>query len=126
MAWERLPPIKPKIHGCLHAPMQEELEMDEIIAVGFGDAHVEKDGEIVYREPTQAEIDEADEADYFEGNIDIHKKSLFWSVQDAENEAAKDPDHDWRIVLYAPLRGRTFQRHGKDKWVLIEENMGFA
>lgn len=82
--------------------------MDEIIAVGFGDAHVEKDGEIIYSEPTE---------------YDGHS---FWTVQDAENEAMKDPDHDWRIALYAPLRGRTFQRQGKSKWVLVEEDMGFA
>jgi len=77
MSWTKLPPIKPKMHGCFLAPMQEELAMDEIIAVGFGDAHVEKDGEIIYSEPTE------------------HGKHSFWTVQDAENEAMKDPDHDW-------------------------------
>lgn len=117
MSWTKLPQIKPTMHGCFHAPMQQELEMDEIIAVGFGDAHVEKDGEIVYRGPTDCDIEQA------EGDEVL---SLYWSVQDAENEALKDPDHDWRIVLYAPLRGRTFQRQGEGKWVLVDENEGFA
>lgn len=112
MSWERLPPIKPKIRRCFHAKMEERLEMDEIIAVGFGDAHVEKDGKIIYREPTEYNIQEV--------VTDDDASNPFWLVQDAENEAAKDPDHDWRIVLYSPLRGRVFQRHGKDKWVLIE------
>ena len=43
-----------------------------------------------------------------------------------ENEALKDPDHDWRVVLDGPLRGRTFQRHDVGKWVLVSENDGFA
>ena len=116
--WEKKERLKPKMHGCLHATMQEILDMDEIIAVGFGDAHVEKDGEIIYHEPAKWELDEVEAVEDFE--------SLFWTVQDAENEAMKDPDHDWRIVLYAPLRGRVFQRQEPGKWYLIEEDQGFA
>ena len=118
MSWERLPPITPKKRGCAFALMQDKLEMDEIIAVGFGDAHVEKDGKIIYREPAEYEIQQAVTND--------DALNLYWSVQDAENEALKDPDHDWRIVLYGPLRGRVFQRHGESEWVLVKENMGFA
>ena len=44
----------------------------------------------------------------------------------AEELAAADPDHDWRIVLYGPLSGRTYQRHATGEWVLIEQSMGFA
>ena len=106
--WEKKERLKPKMRGCFHAPMQEVLDMDEIIAVGFGDAHVSKDNKIVYCEPSE----------YEPQNI--------WTVQDAENEALKDPDHDWRIVLYAPLRGRVFQRQEPGKWYLIEEDQGFA
>ena len=108
MSWTKEPPIKPTIHGCALAPMQEILDMDELITVGFGNAHVEKDGEIIYQEPTE------------------YENQNFWTVQDAENEALKDPDHDWRIVLYAPLRGRVFQRQEPGKWYLISENRGFA
>ena len=108
MAWTKLQPIKARQRGCVFAPMFEEALLDEIISVGFGDAHVEKDGEIIYREPTE------------------YEEHDFWTFRDAENEALKDPDHDWRVVLYAPLRGRVFQRQGISKWLLVEENQGFA
>ena len=106
--WEEKQRIKAKMRGCALAPMQDTLDMDALIAVGFGDAHVEKDGEIIYHEPTE------------------YEPQNFWTVQEAENEALKDPDHDWRIILYAPLRGRVFQRQEPGKWYLIEENQGFA
>ena len=106
--WEKKPPIKAKMIGCALAPIHDVAPMDEIIAVGFGDAHVEKDGETIYREPTE------------------YEEQDFWTFQDAENEALKDPDHDWRVVLYAPLRGRVFQRQEPGKWYLIEEDQGFA
>ncbi len=105
---EKKPPIKAKMIGCALAPIFDVAPMDEIIAVGFGDAHVEKDGEIIYRESTE------------------YEEQDFWTFQDAENEALKDPDHDWRVVLYAPLRGRIFQRQEPGKWYLIEEDHGFA
>ena len=28
--------------------------------------------------------------------------------------------------LYLPLRGATYQRQGKGRWVLVAENQGFA
>ena len=48
------------------------------------------------------------------------------TVAEAEVIAAKDPEHDWRIVLYGPLRGSTYQRHAVRHWVLVEKNEGFA
>ena len=45
---------------------------------------------------------------------------------DAEMLAAKDPNHDWRIVLHGPLSGRTYQRHGPGRWMLVEKSEGFA
>lgn len=109
MSWKKLEPILPKMRGCLNCgTLIQEAPMDMTIAVGFGEATVKKDGEIIYSEPCE------------------YEEQNFWTVQDAENEAEKDPDHDWRIALYAPLRGRVFQRHEKGKWILVEENMGFA
>lgn len=109
MTWTKQPPIKGTIHGCLHNPVYDVAPMDMEIAVGFGYAIVTKDGEKVYEE-----------------RIADIAKLPYWTVQDAENEALKDPDHDWRIELYAPLYGRTFQRQGDGEWVLIGENEGFA
>lgn len=110
MSWTKLDPILPKIMGCLNCGrLIQQAPMDMLIAVGFGEAKVTKNGETVYSE------------------LNCHEDTeKFWTVQDAENEALKDPDHDWRIILFAPLRGKTFQRHGDGNWVLVEENMGFA
>ena len=33
---------------------------------------------------------------------------------------------DWRIVLHGPLSGRTYQRHGPGRWMLVEKSEGFA
>lgn len=111
--WEIKPPIKAKIMGCANCgTLMDTLPLDYSIVVGFGDAHVQKDDEIIYSEPLYETQEQWE--------------SECWTVQDAENETLKDPDHDWRIVLYAPLRGRTFQRQGEGNWVLIEENLGFA
>lgn len=107
--WKKLDPIIPKQRGCVTCgTLVQEATMDMLIGVGFGDAHVERDGEIIYQEDCG----------------DTMQK--LWTFQDAENEALKDPDHDWRVVLFGPLRGRTFQRHGEGKWVLVEENGGFV
>lgn len=43
-----------------------------------------------------------------------------------ENEARKEPDIEWIAQVDLPLRNATYQRHGKNTWVLIEKGMGFA
>jgi len=83
--------------------------MTMMIAVGFGDAIVTKDDEIIYSESQDAE-----------GWDD------FWTTQTAENEARKDPDHEWIIDMQGPLQGRTYMRVGEDNWMLIDSNKGFA
>ena len=105
MTWTREKPIHGKIRGCFHNPVYDEAPPYMLIAVGFGEAKVTKDGETVYKQPTE------------DGEI--------WDVAEAEKLASADPDHDWRIVLNAPLYGRTFQRQD-GHWLLIEENRGFA
>lgn len=106
--WEKKEPIKGGFGGCMHCGYQYDVApMDMLIAVGFGYAAVTKDGEPVYEE------------------CNIEDESEFWTTQDAEDLARKDPDHDWRIILEAPLSGRTYQRHGEDKWMLIAKNPGF-
>jgi hypothetical protein len=81
-----------------------------VIAVGFGFAACTKDGQVVLEEP---QGDDTDWDDYPTG-------------ADAENLAAADPDHDWRIQIEGPLSGRTYQRQGEGNWVLVEQNVGFA
>lgn len=110
MSWEKLEPIKATISGCLTCgELVEQASMDMVIAVGCGYAALLKDDVEIYSECQ-----------------DIHNEDPNWTFQDAENEALKDPDHDWRVVLDGPLRGRTFQRHDVGKWVLVSENDGFA
>jgi hypothetical protein len=108
--WKRVEPYKGKVHqGCLNCPpVLDVAPMDTIVAVGFGSAEIMRDGDVVYAE-------------------NPHAKGLhFRRLRSFERMAAKDPDHDWRLILDAPLRSRTYQRHGEKKWVLIASGLGFA
>lgn len=112
-SWVKLPFVgEMKGNPCLHCPdPKAELHAEAIIAVGFGDAHLERDGEILWDETTNGEgLDWGD----------------MMTCARAESMAAKDPNHDWRIVLNGPLHGETYQRHGNGKWVCVEQNEGFA
>lgn len=83
--------------------------MDMIISVGFGEAYVTKDGEEIYNEM----------------NVPVTSDD-YWTVQDAEDYASKEPNHVYKIIMYAPLHGETYQRNNKGEWVLINTNRGFA
>lgn len=110
--WEKLPGIKGGSGGCLHCGYQHStLPVNDnfIIAVGFGDASLTKGNETVYKEQTDPE----------------HWEDVITSSK-AEEIAAADPDHDWRIHLIAPLSERHYQRQGEKHWVLYEKGLGFA
>lgn len=108
--WEKLPAIEGKYGGCLNCgPRPSYFPADGIIGVGFGYAALHRDGEPIYLEPNNPE-----------------SESDFMTGAQAEEIAAADPDHDWRIILDGPLSGRTYQRHGSNQWALIEQNQGFA
>jgi len=105
-----LPGIEGGSGGCLHCGHQYALlPMGAEIAVGFGMATLERDGEVIY-----------DEQDVNEETGD------YMTAAKAEEIAAADPNHDWRIHLVAPLSERHYQRQGVEKWVLYEKGMGFA
>ena len=107
--FKKLDPIKSKHIGCLTCDSRAQvLPMDRLIAVGFGSATATKDGKEVYDEQRCLESDD------------------YWTVQDAEKEALKSPESDWRIHLVAPLYERHYQRQDKNYWVLYEEGPGFA
>jgi hypothetical protein len=105
--WKKEKPYTGTIHqGCLNCPPVEQVApMDMVIAVGFGIAQITRDSDFVYSE--------GDEDD-------------FPTLAQFEEMAAADPDHDWRCLLVAPLRGREYQRHDKGKLVLIASDDGFA
>ena len=108
--WQKMPAIRGTFGGCLNCgPRPSHFPAGGLIAVGFGYAALERDGEPVYTEPANAKSG----ADYMTG-------------AQAEAIAAADPDHDWRIVLDAPLSDRVYQRHGAGEWALIEQGTGFA
>lgn len=103
------PPLKGAAFGCLNCgPKPDELPMDAVIAVGFGDASLYRDGERIMGEDPGMDFDDCP------------------TVAQAEAIAAADPDHDWRIMFEAPLSMNEYQRHGKERWVLIRKGMGFA
>ena len=99
-------PIEGGHGGCGNCGYQYNiLPMDSLIAVGFGYAAVTKNEEEIYQETEESNI---------------------WNVMNAEIEARKEPDNDWRIHLIAPLSERHYQRQGKNQWVLYEKGQGFA
>ena len=112
MSYEQLPQIDRKdLHiGCatcstaaLVAPLKR------MIAVGFGSAYVTRDGEKVYN-----------------GEEEYREKGKALMVKDIEKMARYSPACDWRIVFMGPLHGETYQRQGKNHWVCVESNKGFA
>lgn len=105
--WVKLPPYEGRIHqGCLSCPpVERQASLNTLIAVGFGVAQVTRDSVVVWREtPDEDPI----------------------LLQVVEGFARADPDHDWQVELDAPLRSRTYQRHGDDLWVLVASGDGFA
>ena len=108
--WKKEPAIDGKHGGCLNCgPHPSLFPPAGLIAVGFGYAALHRNGEPIYTEPSYPESED----EYMTG-------------AKAEELAASDPDHDWRIVLDGPLSGCTYQRHGPGEWALIEQNHGFA
>ena len=128
---ESLEPVKPEeIHiGCLNcSTAQRVAHMDTVICVGFGSAIVTCDGIMVYD----------GEAEYRDGKEPQ-------TIRDMEVIAALQPERDWRVILYGPLHGETYQRQpitaelkcgplsdnhisedSKFAWVMVESNRGFA
>jgi len=97
--WTRLPAV---------VGPRSELPMTRHIAVGFGQAGYSRDGEPLWEES---------QADDYED---------FPTVQEVENLACADPDHDWRIYFHAPLYAAEYQRQWKGVWVLVSQGPGFA
>lgn len=106
---KKLPAVEGGPNPCLSCPpIRDTLKMYRRIAVGFGYAAVEQDGKTVWAEGGESEFADC------------------WTVQKAENLARKSPKSDWRIVLDGPLHGETYQRQGRNLWVLVSRNQGFA
>lgn len=108
------PWLKPAIPGrmgpCLCCGVASDFfHPQSVIAVGFGSACLTRDGGLVWHEPGEGDDDQE-----------------LMTGEGAEDLAATDPDHDWQISLYGPLRSRVYQRHGPGQWALVEQGEGFA
>lgn len=102
MTFTKLPAIDPIVH-CLNCPPRPQtIALDALVHPGFGGAQVSRG------EDWGRELDEDA------------------TVQDAEEIAAGDPDHDWRLTINAPLYDAVYQRQGEGVWVLVERGEGFA
>ena len=107
MSWVKQPAVPGGTKGCLNcSSLRETMAPETLIAVGFGSAIATCDGAYVY------------------GEDDANGTLL--SCADIELLAAKDPDHDWQIALFAPLYEAVYQRQGDAHWVLVVRGLGFA
>lgn len=109
--WMLQPAIAGRMGPCLCCGVASDFfPAEAYIAVGFGMAALTCDGSLVYAEDTALDDDD--------GQLMTGKQ--------AEDIAAKDPNHDWRITLHGPMRSREYQRHAPGQWALIEQGEGFA
>lgn len=109
MTFEKLPAVEGSV-ACLTCGCgaRSDLDMDRMIAVGFGAAGVRKDDVPIF--------DESSGPDDEEPPI----------VAEIEAQAMADPDHDWRIFFHAPLYDAEYQRQAEGVWVLVRKGEGFA
>jgi hypothetical protein len=92
--------------------------MGDPIVVGFGFAGVTRDEAVVWAATPDSDVGIDDDGDLMLLNC--------WTVQDAENAALSDPDHDWRVTYRGPLSEAVYQRHGAGRWMMVERGRGFA
>lgn len=107
MAWKKLKPLTDQEagfrSGCLTCgPQPMTLPKDAILATGFGQVDITKNGKPIW------------------SGDDVNK-----TLTEFDEQAEKDPDHDWRVAYHGPLSDDVYQRQGGE-WVLIERGRGFA
>ena len=108
-------PYKGALHiGCLTcSTASRDLEMDRVLAVGFGDVIVTRNGKQIYSEMA------------FRREHNKPPFNKYPTAQYVEDLAVKEPGDDWRVTFDGPMHGETYQRQD-GKWVLIDSNQGFA
>lgn len=107
------PPIGPVRTGCLCCPPKPEAApLDWDPDPGFGAVYFMCDGKRV--------------STYMLHDDEESGCSASMTVQDFEDRAAGDPDHDWRFEIHGPLGGVVYQRHGEAMWYAIKRLDGFA
>ncbi len=117
MSDTKLPAVDARPNPCLCCPpIRDTLPMSAVVAVGFGDASLTRDGEVLYSE---GHAGFADETAHIRKHDDL-------TVEQAEIIALSNEDADWRIHLHGPMHGEVYQRQGRELWVLVEQDRGFA
>lgn len=105
---EKLTPIEKNNFSCLCCDsLNSHLPFDTVLYMGFGGWKVTKDGELFYMGDSNTEWEQ------------------FKTLADIEKTAKRYPKADWMAICFTPLHGETYQRQ-RGKWVLVEENQGFA
>ena len=94
--------------------------MSGIIAIGFGNAEVTRDGVVVYDEMSTERKHLEDKGE------DTTEWPPFWTGADAEKAALADPDHDWKILIHGPMSGGEWTRTEPGHWVQTAVYEGFA
>ena len=119
--WEKLTPLDGRLNPCLCCPpIPAKAPMGKLVAVGFGGATASCDGQGV------ADGEHPMFFPPFSGSDQIREVNDYITFGDIEAIAKVDPDHDWRIDLFGPMHGETYQRQGDGLWVLVEKHDGFA
>jgi hypothetical protein len=110
---QHLSSIGPVRTGCLCCPPKAEVApLDWDPDPGFGIVYLKRNGEHV--------------TDYMRHHGEEDDDASCMTVQDFEDRAAGDADHDWRFEIHGPLGGVVYQRQGDARWVAVERLEGFA
>ncbi len=106
--FKKLIPIKKKNAGCLCCEgLGHEIKLDTVLYQGFGGWMITKNGELFFMDESNKEWDE------------------FKTLAFIEKKAKLEASADWRAICDTPLHGEVYQRQ-RGKWLLVEENLGFA
>lgn len=84
-------------------PPEESLSLETRLSVGFGWVSVQCDGQTIWH-----------------GDNDRKK------LKSVERQARREPYRRWTVEFYGPMSGAIYERKGRDEWVLISKNAGFA
>lgn len=93
--------------GCLNCgPNPARLSLHTKLCMGFGIVAIRRDGQTLWC--GDPEWDEAP------------------TLRRWEHRARREPQADWRVEFWGPLSETVYQRHARNRWVLIARGLGFA
>lgn len=117
MDWIEEPALEHGPGGCSCQTKFRTLDLDNVVAVGFGNAYVMRGKFCFYQENTPHW--NPSNPSPLENEFDVNDTGADPTAGDIEKFAAADHDHDWRIYYVAPLYEATYQRHRDGAWYCI-------